>query len=85
MKIQIEVPTYSPKTGLQFVWEDSFFVEAHVESGSVTITADTGGLISLARHLLMLASNEVPVGSHFHLDESNSLDNGSCELIIAKK
>jgi hypothetical protein len=42
-------------------------------------------LISLAIHLLTLAQENVPVGSHCHFDEHNSLEHGSKELIIEKK
>ena len=48
------------------------------------IKANNSGLLSLARHLITLAQNNVPDGSHFHLDEYNSLETGSSDLIISK-
>lgn len=50
----------------------------------ISMEANREGLISLARHILLLAQDDVPNGSHFHLDEFNSLENGSLELIISK-
>lgn len=85
MKIEIEVPDYSPEKGLHFLWEEDFKIEARIEEGrAVVIKADRGGLVSLARHLLTLASVPVPIGSHFHLDDLNSLEEGSCELIFER-
>ena len=40
--------------------------------------------MSLARHLLVLAQEEAPSGSHIHLDSFNSLEDGSVELILDK-
>ena len=40
--------------------------------------------MSLARHLLVLAQEEAPSGCHIHLDEFNSLEDGSVELILDK-
>ena len=45
---------------------------------------EKSGLISLARHLLTLAQDSVPKHSHIHLDEYNSLEEGSAELINQK-
>ncbi|WP_420330042.1 Imm32 family immunity protein [Parachlamydia acanthamoebae] len=39
----------------------------------------------MANHLLNLAQEKVPTNCHFHLDENNSLEKGSTELIIQKK
>lgn len=54
-------------------------------SKEVLISANNEGLLSLANHLLTLAQKEVPIGSHIHLDEYNSLEEGSIDLIIEKK
>ena len=42
--------------------------------------ANESGLRSLAKHLLCLADTEVPVHYHIHLDESNSLEDGSFRI-----
>ena len=63
-------------------WVDGFSIKVKVESGNVVISANKEGLLSLASQLMTLA-DEV-AGSHCHYDEYNSLEEGSCELIIEK-
>lgn len=62
-----------------------FDIEVKYENETVVISANKAGLFSLANHLLNLAQEEIPVGYHLHLDESNSLEEGSVDLIIQKK
>lgn len=82
--ISIEVPKYTTEKGIVHKWIDGFEIQTKVEDGLITIVANKEGLLSLANHLLNLAQNEVPSGSHIHLDEYNSLEEGSRELIIQK-
>ena len=63
-------------------WEDGFTIAVRAEKGRALISANREGLLSLARILLALAE-ETP-GSHVHLDASNSLEEGSAELIIER-
>lgn len=51
----------------------------------VCIEANKEGLISLARHILELAQEDVPEFEHIHLDEYNSLEDNSAELTIVKR
>lgn len=67
---------------MEFNWEDGFAIRVRSEMDAVVISANREGLVSLARHLQTLADE--PGQSHFHLDEYNSLEKGSCELIIEK-
>lgn len=82
--MNICVPLYGEK-GFSFVWEEGFSIKCSIDNNSVSIEANKEGLISLARHLLELAQENVPVFEHIHLDEYNSLDDNSVELIIIKK
>lgn len=84
MEVKITVPKYSPVNGLRLEWEDNFEISSNVQNNTVTITANQAGLISLARHLLTLAQVEVPTGSHIHLDDINSLETDSTEIIFEK-
>lgn len=84
MKIEINVPDYTPPRGIQFVWEDGFTIKTEPHGDGFIIRANRDGLISLARHFLTLAQENVPPGWHFHLDDLNALEDGSCELIIEK-
>lgn len=63
-------------------WEDGFEISATVRGDEVTIAANREGLLSLASILTDLAG-EAP-GSHVHLDDANSLEDGSCELVIER-
>lgn len=82
--MDIHVPNYDDK-GFSFVWEEGFSIKCSIDNIGVRIEANKEGLISLARHLLELAQENVPSFAHIHLDEHNSLDDGSTELVIVKK
>lgn len=84
MKQEVEIIQYDANKGIQFNWEENFAIKVIKEDGEIIISANNEGLISLARHLLTLAQNEVPVGTHIHLDEYNSLEEGSVDLTIVK-
>ena len=85
MKITVEIPEYKPEVGFRFLWEDNFEISTHTETNAVLISANKEGLISMARHLLSLAQENIPSGYHIHLDEYNSLNDGSIELIVVRK
>lgn len=68
---------------MEMKWEDGFTIAVKIENNAVIITANKEGLLSLANHLTALAQDNAP-GAHFHLDEHNSLEENSTELIIEK-
>ena len=84
MEIKIEIPHYSESSGIKYNWENGFEIEVKNMDGVIKITANREGLKSLANHILNLAQDEMPIGHHLHFDESNSLEDGSSELIIEK-
>lgn len=84
MEIKIEIPSYSESNGIKYNWENGFEIEIKNIEGVIKITANKEGLRSLANHLLNLAQDDIPIGFHLHFDESNSLEEGSSELIIEK-
>lgn len=81
---EMEIIDYNNNDGLQLIWDKNFEISVTVNGKEVEIKANNSGLLSLARHLITLAQNNVPDGSHFHLDEYNSLETGSSDLIISK-
>ena len=81
-EIKINIPEYDD--AIELVWDDNYKIKTSTLYDTITIEANRDGLLSLARHLLLLAQEEVPNGSHFHLDEFNSLEDSSVELIISK-
>ena len=84
MEIKLKIPEYSDQ-GLKYEWENSFEIKTGINGREIIISANKAGLISLAKHMLTLAQDDVPIGHHMHLDEYNSLEEGSIELIIEKK
>jgi len=65
---------------MDITWEDGFSIKVKVDSGTVIISANKEGLLSLAKQLTTLA-DALP-GNHIHYDEDNSLEEGSAEMII---
>ena len=63
-------------------WEDGFEISTAFREGEMTISANREGMVSLANILLDLAEGQP--GDHVHLDEHNSLEDGSLELIIER-
>ena len=69
---------------MEFKWEDGFTIATRVDAdGAIVISTNAAGLRSLANHFMALADEE-STHSHFHLDEYNSLEDHSVELIVEK-
>ena len=64
-------------------WEDGFTIDVSVQDNTVTLKANREGLLSLANHLVTIAQDPA-TGAHLHLDQHNSLEENSAELIIEK-
>ncbi|MFI5161412.1 MAG: hypothetical protein ACHQHN_09050 [Sphingobacteriales bacterium] len=84
MKITLEVTDYDKRTGLVGHWEDDSLIRTVYKDNEFLIQANKEGLISLAIQLLSLAQDNVPVGTHFHYDTWQSLEEGSVSFIIDK-
>ena len=67
---------------MKIEWEDGYKIRVTIDKGTALISANREGLLSLARQLTAMAQE--PVGSHIHYDQSNSLEEGSAELIIER-
>jgi len=86
MKLTISVPDYTPQTGLICEFEEGFCIDVHINDDlSVCVSANKGGLITLAKLMLTMSSDLVPDGVHIHLDSYNGLEDGSYELIVNKE
>jgi len=83
MKYILEVFDYDHRIQLDFD-PDAVIESSHSEYGETVIKANREGLISLAKILLTLAQENVPSGSHIHLDEYSFLESGSSEMIITR-
>ena len=84
MIYRIEVTDYNREAGLSLIWEKGYELSCLYKDNCIQITANNEGLITLARHLLSLAQNDIPSGYHIQLDELNGLNEGSTEIIIEK-
>ena len=67
---------------MRLYWVDGFEIRVEIQNGSAVVSANREGMLSLANHLAELAKE--PPGSHIHLDEHNSLEDGSAELILER-
>jgi hypothetical protein len=85
VKREIDTGTYDPATGLSLSWTPGFTIEVTHDSGEVLIRANSAGLTSLAQHLLTLAAEPVPDGTHIHLDIYGGLEDGSVDLILERR
>ncbi len=82
--MEIDIPEYNVNTGLRLCWSYGYSILVSTNDNEVVISANREGLLSLANHLLNLAQKDVPCGTHIHLDENNSLEDGSNPIIIEK-
>ena len=63
---------------------NGFEISVELINGQVLISANKAGLVSLANQLLNLSQDAAPSGSHMHLDDYDSLEAGSIEMVIPK-
>ncbi|MGQ7856428.1 Imm32 family immunity protein [Pedobacter sp. WC2501] len=84
IEVKLEVPKYNDEVGLQSSWVNGFILKTDIIENQIQIQANKAGLISLAKQLLSLAQDETPIGCHYHLDDYDSLEADSIELIISK-
>jgi hypothetical protein len=86
MKQVIEIPEYLRSRGVVLDWDDGFEITVNVDpEGTVVISANVAGLLSLGRHCFTLAQSEVPHGSHVHLEPPDTLDDGSASLVLERR
>lgn len=62
-------------------WEDNSTIKVRQDGDVTVISANKEGLVSLAHIMLDMAKEDK---DHIHLDENNSLEDESNELIIEK-
>ncbi|WP_052390106.1 Imm32 family immunity protein [Streptomyces sp. NRRL B-24484] len=67
-----------------FSWDDDARINVRSFGAEAVIEANAAGLRTLARHLLALAEDGTPDGSHLHLEEGNGLADGSVGLILER-
>lgn len=72
MRLTLSLPDYSPEDGLICEFEEDYRISVEIDEDlSVCLAANKAGLITLAKLMLTLASDNVPDGVHMHLDTIN--------------
>ena len=69
---------------MNFKWEYGFTIKTTLRKNALVFSANKEGLLSLANHFTALANESIPDYYCFYLDESNSLEEGSVEIIFEK-
>lgn len=67
MHITLELPDYTPETGLRTQWQDGFSIATSGTADCFILKANKAGLISLAMHLLTLAQDGCASGLSYSL------------------
>lgn len=67
---------------MEIKWEDGFEISVRFTEDGAVVSANPEGLRSLAGILMSLA--EAAPGAHVHLDEHNSLEDGSAGLVLCR-
>lgn len=65
-------------------WDDDCEITVTSDGDGVRVLANPARLRSLARHLLLLAQENVPSGHHIHLNENSPLEPGSVCIILER-
>ena len=84
MQKLIDLGSYS-SAGLSIVWVPDSKLAVEVRGSEILIHGNSAGLLSLAQHLATLAEPDVPSGVHLQLDEHNSLEPGSADLVLERR
>ena len=84
MRFEYMPPPYSRETGVRIEWEPDWRIAATVARDTIVLSADRAGLVTLAKHLLALAQDEVPAGAHLHYDAGEQLDDDSNPVVIER-
>jgi len=84
MERTVKIGSYSSDRGLHLEWSPGFEIEVQAHSREIVIRANRAGLMSLAQHMLTLAEDSVPSGTHVHLDASQELEDASLDLVIER-
>ena len=67
MHIELSIPNYDGNA-IDVIWEKSAHYSIQTYENQVVLSANKDGLISIAKQMLYMAYNNLPYGSHVHLD-----------------
>ncbi len=84
MNGELDIEPYSPEAGLSLGYEIDFRIAVEVHDNRIIVAANTAGLVTLARALLTLAQDAVPLGNYFDFDGWSGLEAGSNSMSFIK-
>ncbi|MFD7942535.1 hypothetical protein [Streptomyces sp. NPDC059744] len=79
-----QVTTTTDGVAQVFAWDEDARIEVRNLGSEVAVEANAAGPRTLADHLLTLAQDGVPDGSHLHLEDGNGLEDGSVGLVLER-
>jgi len=71
---EMNIPESGLNEGLRYEWDFGFEISLELVESEVVLRGNRAGLISLARHLLTLAQEEINPGTHLHLTAGQEID-----------
>ena len=84
MKVSFDIPDYLDS--MDIIQDENAKLNISVEEGEIYLGANKEALISLAKQMIYMSNNNLPYGSHIHLDNFFCSNwNGNYSLIIEKK
>ena len=85
MIAKVELPDYDGNA-IDAIWNDGSYFDIRIDDGSVYLSANSQGLISLAYQMLYMAYNDMSPGSHILYDGFlTGIPTGDYELCKEKK
>lgn len=83
-RVSHTVTTHADGVSRVFSWVEDARINVRKVGTEVVIEANAAGLRTLSRHLLTLAEDGTPDGSHLHLEDGSGLEAGSVSLILER-
>lgn len=81
--ILLTIPSHDTG-GFDFIWEDNSIIKTSINKDVFIVTANKEGLISLGRHLIALAQQNIKDTDYLSFDEFNDLEKGSKRIAFVK-
>jgi hypothetical protein len=82
--VEIDIPDYDPMSGLKVPIVFGSSIDLSVSDSEIVIRANANGLRLLAGHMLTLAQDGVPAGTHLHYEPGSPLEDGSDAFVITR-
>lgn len=67
MNVKLSIPDYDGNA-MDVIWEKGAEYSISIDENGVILTANKQGMLSLAKQMIYMAYNNLPDGSHVHLD-----------------